>query len=137
MAIKIKADDLAKTVQGLIDKFGVTAESVMADAVWKTAGTVVKDLKKSGSFGGTGEYKKSWSRKLTKKRLYATATVYNKEHGSLTHLLEFGHVIKSGGRVVGSADAFPHIAPVNDRVPDIFVDEFTDLLAEALIDKGL
>lgn len=133
MAGTIKADDLAKTVQGLIDKFGVTADSVMAEAVWKTAGTAVKELKKGGGFGGTGEYNKSWSRKLTKKRLYATAKVYNKEHGSLTHLLEFGHALRNGGR----ARAFPHIAPVNDRIPDIFVDEFTDLLAEALIDKGL
>lgn len=137
MSGTIKADDLAKTVQGLLDKFGTTADSVMAEAVWKTAGEVVKELKKGGGFGGTGAYNKGWARKITKKRLYATAQVYNKDRGQLTHLLEFGHAIAGGGRTKPRADAFPHIAPVNDRVPEIFVDQFTDLLAQALIDKGL
>lgn len=133
MSGTIKADDLAKTVQGLLDKFGATADSVMAEAVWKTAGEVVKELKKGGGFAGTGAYNKGWARKITKKRLYATAQVYNKDRGHLTHLLEFGHAKRGGGRT----RAFPHIAPVNDRVPEIFVDQFTDLLAQALIDKGL
>lgn len=126
---KIDAKDLAKTVQGLLDKFGSTAENLMAEAAWKTAGTIVKDLKKGGGFGGTGEYNSSWARKITKKRLYATVLIYNKEHGQLTHLLEFGHAKTNGGRT----RAFPHIAPINDRVPEIFMNEFTDLLAEALI----
>lgn len=133
MSGTIKADDLAKTVQSLLDKFGTTADSVMAEAVWKTAGEVVKELKKGGGFAGTGAYNKGWARKITKKRLYATAQVYNKDRGHLTHLLEFGHAKRGGGRT----RAFPHIAPVNDRVPEIFVDQFTDLLAQALIDKGL
>lgn len=129
MAQRIDATALSSTVSGLLDKFGQAAENVMAEAVWDTAGEAVKELKKGGGFKGTGEYNKGWARKLTKKRLYATALIYNKEHGELTHLLEFGHALRNGGR----ARSFPHIAPVNDRVEEIFVDKFTNLLAEALI----
>jgi hypothetical protein len=128
---RIDAKDLASTVNGLLDKFGDQAEACLSEAVWQTAGEAVKRLKKAGDFGGTGQYKKGWSRKLTRKRLYAEATVYNRTDGSLTHLLEFGHAKQNGGRT----RAFPHIAPINDEVPDIFVDKFTDLLAEQLI-KG-
>lgn len=129
--MRIDANDLYRTVGGLIDKFGQDAEDCLSEAVWQTAGEVVKRLKKAGSFGGTGSYKKGWSRKMTRKRLYAEATVYNKTEGSITHLLEFGHALRNGGR----ARAFPHIAPINDEVPEIFEDKFTDLLAERLIES--
>ena len=133
--MKIDANDLAKEVSGLLDKFGQQAENCLSEAVWQTAGEVVKRLKKSGDFGGTGQYKKGWSRKITRKRLYAEATVYNRTDGSITHLLEFGHALKRGGRLIGKGwvDAIPHIEPVNEEVPDIFVDKFTELLADQLI----
>lgn len=120
MAIRIDAADLAETVQGFLDAYGEVAENCMAEAAWNTAGRVVKELKKGGDFGGTGKYNKSWTRKMERKRLYASVKVYNKNHYRLTHLLEFGHAKVNGGR----APAFPHIAPVNDRVEDMFVTEF-------------
>ena len=131
--MRIKAADFSKTVQGLMDKFGDVAESVLADAVWKTAGTAVKELKKGQSspqFQGGEKYNKGWSRKLVTKRLYAEAIVYNKTAPGLAHLLEFGHAKRNGGRT----RAFPHISPVNDQVEDMFVDNFTDALAQKLIE---
>lgn len=137
MGNRIDANDLAKEVEGLLDKFGQEAENCLSEAVWQTAGEAVKRLKTAGDFGGTGDYKKGWSRKITRKRLYTEATVYNKTEGQLTHLLEFGHVLKRGGRLIGKGwvDAIPHIAPINDAIPEIFVDKFTDLLAEQLINN--
>lgn len=125
---KIRADQLKDTVQGLLDTYGQQAENVMAEAIWNTAGWAVKELKKGGGFGGTGAYNKDWTRKLTKKRLYAEATVYNRSHYQLTHLLEYGHAKQNGGRTKD----YPHIAPVADQVEGVFTDYFTDLLAEEL-----
>lgn len=131
MGNRIDANDLAKEVESLLDKFGQEAENCLSEAVWQTAGEAVKRLKTAGDFGGTGDYKKGWSRKITRKRLYTEATVYNRTEGQLTHLLEFGHAKRNGGRT----RAFPHIAPINDAIPEIFVDKFTDLLAEQLINN--
>ena len=42
-------------------------------------------------------------------------TVFNKKHYQLTHLLEYGHQSRNGGRV----RAFSHIAPVNEQIGDM------------------
>lgn len=55
----------------------------------------------------TGRYKKSWDVTETeKKRMGVTYTVHSKTQYRLTHLLEFGHAKRGGGRV----KAQPHIA---------------------------
>lgn len=129
--LKIDANDLAKTVSGLLEKFGETAEVCLSQAIWQTAGDAVKELKKGGGYQGGQDYNKGWSRTMTRKRLYSQATIYNKTRPELTSWLEFGHAKRNGGRT----RAFPHIAPVNEAIPDIFVDNFTDLLAEELINN--
>lgn len=129
--LKIDANDLAKTVDGLLQKFGETAEVCLSQAVWDTAKDVVKELKKGGGYSGGEDYNKGWSRTMTRKRLYSQATIYNKTRPELTSWLEKGHAKRNGGRT----RSFPHIAPVNDRVPDLFTDNFTDLLAEELINN--
>ena len=129
MAIKIDANDLAKTVNGILDKFGQNAEKCLAQAVWDTAGDTVKELKKGGAYQGGENYNKGWTRELTRKRLYAEAKIFNKNAPGLAHLLEFGHLMRNGRRT----RAFPHIAPVNDRIPEMFEKNFADLVAEELI----
>jgi hypothetical protein len=69
----------------------------------------------------TGEYAKNWSRKKTK---YGYI-VYNRDPSyRLTHLLEYGHAKRDGGRV----QAHPHIAPVEQKV----IDKFTSAAEKAV-----
>ena len=65
-----------------------------------------------------GKYSKSWAVKQEQGKLGSyTYTIYNKKHYRLTHLLEFGHVIKDGtGRKVGEAGAIEHIKPMEEWV---------------------
>jgi hypothetical protein len=65
-----------------------------------------------------GKYSKSWAVKQEKSNWGSnTYIVYNKKHYRLTHLLEFGHVVKNGTkRVVGKAGAIPHIKPMEEWV---------------------
>ena len=65
-----------------------------------------------------GKYSKSWAVKQEKSNWGTDSyTIYNKKYYRLTHLLEFGHVVKNGTkRVVGKAGAIPHIKPMEEWV---------------------
>ena len=59
----------------------------------------------------TGRYKKSWDVTETeRKRMGVTYTVHSKTQYRLTHLLEFGHAKRGGGRT----KAQPHISKGED-----------------------
>ena len=59
----------------------------------------------------TGRYKRSWNVTETeKKRMGVTYTVHSKTQYRLTHLLEFGHAKRGGGRT----KAQPHIIKGED-----------------------
>lgn len=81
-----------------------------ADDVKKIVEKIADDVKEKIEEGApvdTGAYKKSWSVTQTKKSaLGAEYTVHSKTRYRLTHLLEFGHAKRGGGRV----KAQPHIA---------------------------
>lgn len=72
----------------------------------------VKELKKT-SPKQTGDYRKGWRLKKEKDKV----TVHNKTDYPLTHLLEKGHANRDGGRTA----AQPHIAPVEEKVVDEYI----------------
>lgn len=77
----------------------------IADEVAKET---VDELKKT-SPKLTGSYRKGWRKKQTfANERTKRNTVYNETDYQLTHLLEYGHASRNGGRV----RAIQHIAPV-------------------------
>jgi len=118
--MRIEPADLQKAVNNILADYVGEVEEAADAAVTETAADAVKKLKTNPMPFTDRTYSKGWTKKVVKHRLYSEATVYNKTEGHLTHLLEFGHALSRGGR----ADAFPHIAPVNDEVPDAFQDKF-------------
>ena len=87
-------------VQGEIE---VASEEVATESVNKLKQTSPKR---------TGKYAKGW----TKKKQGNGWVVHNRR-GQITHLLEKGHVKRSGGRVAARV----HIAPVEQKAIDDFL----------------
>lgn len=84
----------------------------IADATKRITDEVAKEavdsLKKS-SPKLTGSYRKGWRKKQSyADRRTKRNTVYNETDYQLTHLLEYGHASRNGGRV----RAIQHIVPV-------------------------
>lgn len=67
------------------------------------------------------EYSSTWRNKTEKIGTVTETVVYNKSNGSLTHLLENGHLIVNKHGSVGWAAPHPHISKVFDDIKDDFV----------------
>lgn len=107
------------------------------------ATTALNGAKKDAAIWATGQlraesvrrrwphYAKGWDYTATGKKS-KRYIVHNKTHYQLTHLLEKGHrIVTKDGRDTGKrAPAYPHIAEVNDKVPDIVEEQFYKRLKE-------
>lgn len=128
MSKSIKPEDLQKTLNEYLMNY---AEDITED-VQETTDTVTKEAKeelvstspRSGIARKT-KYYKGWAVKIgakTRKKNYRyTKVVWNKTNYQLTHLLEFGHATRNGGRT----NAIPHIRPVEEKYGVKFADLLT------------
>lgn len=121
MATKIDSKRLADTINDILEEYGQTASEAIEKSAKEVAKDVVKELKKGGSYKGGKQFNSGWSIASQKSRLGTTTVVYNKTKPGLAHLLEFGHVLRNGGR----STAFNFIAPVDATVEQKFIDDFT------------
>lgn len=114
---KIKPTDFSSAVEKILSEFGETSAKAVAKAAEETAKATVQELKQSspknqkdGPKIRRGKYARGWKVKEEKSTTIPTYTVHNATDYQLTHLLEYGHVLKKGGRVYGRAKPYPHIA---------------------------
>lgn len=117
MVVNVKPEDLTEAIRGSLENYSAAVTEKVNEELEKVAEDTADTLKKGGPYRErTGKYTKDWA---VKTRANATAgisgeqhTVHNKKHYQLTHLLEKGHVSRSGKRV----PAYPHIEPAERQV---------------------
>ena len=125
-----KADSIAKTVDSFLQNFGKDVSQDLAEVLDEVGKEAVKQLKAT-SPKQSGNYAKEWRYKRQVKGANGyEAKVYNAKRGNLTHLIEFGHPIVRGGKVVGNAKAEPHIEPVNHWVQSELPKRFAQKLSK-------
>ena len=130
---KIKPVDLTATVNKMLDDYGDEVYKVLGDCIKETceeARDELRDVKKFSPNGHpSGDYSRDWEYEQRRKsRTSWNSVVYNFAHYQLTHLLENGHVLKRGGRVIGSVQAYPHIKEVNDKAQENVVKKVEEML---------
>ena len=118
-------------VEEILEQYGTACTDVLDRVLEDATISAVLDLQSVRRFSPKGrladKYAPSWTFENRKVNRFKTeATIYNAEHYRLTHLLEFGHIGKNGKRKDGewSVQAYPHIAPVNEKVQEEIVSEF-------------
>ena len=114
MAISI--DQLAAEVNHQLALFQGATDEVVEKATDDVAKMTVQQLKAT-SPRGSGDYAKSWRSEKLKSRSHHYGRVIHAGDGEyrLTHLLEKGHDVVRGGKVVGHAPAYPHIADAEQK----------------------
>ena len=111
MSDRVRIDQLAAAVMEGLTEYADLAADELKKAVKKAGNSVKKDIQE-GAPKDTGTYAKSWSVKNVKETSNSIElVVHSRNRYQLSHLLEFGHAKRGGGRVPGKA----HIAPAEER----------------------
>ncbi len=109
--MSIKIDDLARKVMKGLDEYADVTTEQVKKAVRKAGNTVRREIQENAP-KNTGDYAKSWAVKKVRESSHTLElVVHSKNSYQLTHLLEFGHALRNGGRT----RAMPHIAPAEEK----------------------
>lgn len=121
----IQVDDLQKAITDYLENYKEDIDEDVVETVDEVTKKARDELKqvsrqKFKLHGRHDPYYMGWSIKLSKKR---TGTyhkvIWNKTNYQLTHLLEFGHATRNGGRT----RAVPHIQPIEQKYQVEFMDK--------------
>lgn len=111
MSGRVSVDHLADAIAECLEEYADLTTEDLKKAVRK-AGKTVKEEIQTHAPKDTGDYAKSWTVKATKETPRSLVmTVYSKNRYRLTHLLEWGHAKRDGGRVAGKE----HIGPAAEK----------------------
>ena len=119
----MKISDLTIAIEKALQEYTEEVEEAIAQVIEEDVEAAVKELQ-NVSPKKTGEYARGWASQKEMSEGSIKMTIYNKDKPYLTHLLEFGHAKRGGGRVA----AIPHIAPVEEKL----IDQVTRDIEEAI-----
>lgn len=120
---KVDAAGMAGLIQSYLNTYGLEVKDALQKASATTGKKVAKDLRKGGGYNtkSTGQrFNEGWVATEEKTRIGVSTVVHNVTIPGLAHLLEFGHAKRNGGRT----KAFNFIAPVADKVDELFATAF-------------
>lgn len=121
----VKIDSLSSEVMKELEKYADVTTEKVKKAV-QNAGKTVRDEISENAPSDTGKYGKSWTIKTVRETSSSLQlVVHSKNRYQLTHLLEFGHAKRGGGRV----SARPHIANAEEKAIKAFEEEIKEAIS--------
>lgn len=120
----VKIDSLSSEVMKELKKYADVTTEKVKKAV-QNAGKTVRDEIKASAPSDTGKYSKSWTVKTVRETSSSLElAVHSRNKYQLTHLLEFGHAKRGGGRV----SARPHIVNAEEKAIQAFEEEIKEAI---------
>lgn len=129
MADKVSISNVSDAISQILTDYIGLAPAAFEEAGKAAAKATIKKLKAT-SPSKSGEYAKGWKSQTTKTRTGASTVIYQGKKPGLPHLLEYGHPLVRGGRTVGQAKAFPHIADAEKDAMDAYENELIKKMEE-------
>lgn len=125
---KHKTAELATVIGRIMEEYEDEIISDVQEVTAKVGKAGAQEMRavsreKFGTSDRAKPYSRGWNYENTGTRVHVAATVWNKTNPGLVHLLENGHAVRRGGRIVGEAKAYPHVKAVNDTIQESYVKE--------------
>lgn len=119
--MKVTPENLEAAVAKILEDYADQVAVDVKEAVEQTGKATVQLAQAYASRIGRGKYAKSIKAKTTQTTTFGTTVTIFSTQYRIAHLLEHGHVVKSHGRVVGTARAFPHFAPAEQKGEELLM----------------
>lgn len=124
--------DLGSQFKDIWDDYSTEIQEASAEALNKSTDYTIENLKKDSPRDkhrkkyrvGKPRYANGW--KVMREDIGVNnvrAIIWNDNDPTLTHLLEYGHVLVRNGRVIGRTRAFPHIEPNQEKGAEYYEKE--------------
>lgn len=113
----IPPSELSKEIQKYLQEYKEEIDEDVQDETDKAIASAKSELR-SISPKNTGNYASGWAVKSKKYSNGYYKVIWNRKAYQLTHLLEFGHATRNGGRT----KAQPHIRPTEEKYKTRFTE---------------
>lgn len=116
------AKDFATDISNVLKEYVADANRIIEDSARDAAEICTRQLKNTSPKGkGKGKrYANGWSVKSKQEGHLMSFIVYNKAKPGLTHLLEYGHVIRNKKGTYGRTKPIKHIQPAEEAAAHKF-----------------
>lgn len=108
---KVQVDQLANEILKTLTDFHDMTNKELKSIAEETSEEVKNEISNTSPVGATKKYSRSWRIKKLRENANSILFVVHSRRYQLTHLLEFGHAKRNGGRT----RAIPHIAPAEQK----------------------
>lgn len=123
---KVDVSDLSNEISKYLDKYVEDIHDQVVEVTEDLTNKAVDELKETSPKGKgkrSTPYWRGWESKIKiKGKQKYHRVIWNKTNYQLTHLLEYGHATRNGGRT----KAIPHIEPIEQKYQDEYLKQIVE-----------